>query len=515
MACSNCGASFKPGAKFCGSCGSQLTSITESNTSYPTLVGSSQSPLGLPPCQFKLIEKKGEGPDDDGDIRIELKYLVTNNTKQDWDYFAVTTQLVNFDGQVLEQSTDSIEQTLEPNDDTELDVYFGAANLKLLGQYPEKSIIVSTITACKAEFVSLGSIDIPTEAFQVVPIQPIKIGESAQLLSGSVYKTEPDSDKDCQVQVRTLIQNLTNLPLHEVKIIADVADKSGRELCDAGGYEQMKPNEISLLQGNGYTKEKSLKAAKVELSIRCYSPVAVSTIQTNGIDISQLPNIEDDEQNNRGSWPSPLDKNIDNENDEQDELESNLGSKRIYIKTEPGGRILFGKLDDLEMGLLQEAHENKEMSDDLLDLRFNSSGSMREYEGVINSGDEGDSGNEGIISIHEDGPIKIFKNESGDYEDGAYFVYLSLSKVSIEFTFKPNDGDFISNKFSEVSVPIELPEFIEHDLYGRPQFNIVTDYLYDGEIIEEYDHEIVDRGYDDLTSIFIVKKGQPKLINRN
>jgi hypothetical protein len=314
MACPNCGAAVKPDAKFCGSCGSKLSSSNSGNTSYPTIVISTPSPLGLPPCQFKLIETKGEGPDDDGDVRIELKYSVINNTDQNWDYFAITTQLVNFDGQVIEQSTDSFEQTLDPEDETELDVYFGAANLKLLGQHPEKSVIVSTITACKAEFVSLGSIDIPAEAFQVTSIQPTTLGQSAQLLSGSVYKTEPDSDKDCQVQVKALIQNLTKLPLHEVKIIADVTDKSGRELCDAGGYEQIRPDEICLIQGNGYTKEKTLKSAKVELSLRCYAPVAVSTVQTNGLDLSESESesenhsdyIDDDDENTDNlheSWP--------------------------------------------------------------------------------------------------------------------------------------------------------------------------------------------------------------------
>jgi hypothetical protein len=232
-----------------------------------------------------------------------LKYSVTNNTDQSWDYLALTTQLVNFDGQVIEQSTDSFEQTLDPNDDTELDVYFGAANLKLLGQHPEKSVIVSTITACKAEFVSLGSIDIPADAFQVTSIQPTKLGESAKLLSGSVYKTEPDSDKDCQVQVKALIQNLTNLPLNEVKISAEVTDKSGRDLCDAGGYEQIRPNEICLIQGNGYTKEKTLKAAKVELSLRCYAPVAASTVQTNGINLIELDSTESEEQSSSSEWP--------------------------------------------------------------------------------------------------------------------------------------------------------------------------------------------------------------------
>jgi len=112
MSCPNCGVAVKPDAKFCGSCGSKLSSSNGDNTPYPSILSSSPSPLGLPPCQFKLIETKGEGPDDDGDIRTELKYSVTNNTDQTWDYLAVTTQLVNFDGQIIEQSADSFEQTL-------------------------------------------------------------------------------------------------------------------------------------------------------------------------------------------------------------------------------------------------------------------------------------------------------------------------------------------------------------------------------------------------------------------
>ncbi|CAM8657962.1 Zinc-ribbon domain containing protein [Oxalobacteraceae bacterium] len=302
MLCSNCGAALKPTAKFCGACGSKLNSSDGSNTSYPSILSSSTSTLGLLPCQFNLIETNGFGPDDDGDIRIELKYSVTNNTHQTWDYLAVTTQLVNYEGQVIEQGDDSFEQTLGPGDETELEIYFVADDLKLLGQYPEKSVIVSTITACKSEFVSLGSVDIPTEAFQVASIEPIKLGESAQLLSGSIYKTTPDSDKECQVHVKALIQNLTKLPLYEVKIIADVTDKSGRELCDASSYEQLKPGELCLIQGNGYTKEKSLKTAKVELSLRCYSPVAVSTGQTNGLNLIELDSTESEEQSSSDEW---------------------------------------------------------------------------------------------------------------------------------------------------------------------------------------------------------------------
>jgi hypothetical protein len=132
--------------------------------------------------------------------------------------------------------------------------------------------------------------------------------------------------------------------------------------------------------------------------------------------------------------------------------------------------------------------------------------------GVVNSGEEGDSGNEGVIVIDSEGPIEIPTDERSNYEDGAYLVYLSLSKVSIEFTFEPADGSFDRDKFAEVSVPINLPAFIEHQTYGRPDFNFVTDYLYDGESIEEYDHDLVDLGYNDLISFFVVKSGKSKLI---
>ena len=122
--------------------------------------------------------------------------------------------------------------------------------------------------------------------------------------------------------------------------------------------------------------------------------------------------------------------------------------KRIYIKTEPGGKIVFGKLDDEQTDLLLKAIQSEDMPEELLDLRSNSSSDFREYEGVINSGEDGDAGNEGIIEIDSDGPVELPKDSGGDYEDGAYLVYLSLSKVSIEFEFEPSDGKFNSDKFN-------------------------------------------------------------------
>lgn len=192
-----------------------------------------------------------------------------------------------------------------------------------------------------------------------------------------------------------------------------------------------------------------------------------------------------------------------------------MTDQQIYIKTEPGGKIVFGKLSDDKIKLLLKAIKEKKMPNNLLELRNSYSSNFKMYEGVVNRGENGDWGNEGVIKIHSEGAIELHKDNKGKYLDGAYLVYLSLSKVSIDFTFKPTNGCFDEDEFAEISVPIKLPEFIKHDLYGHPSFNIVIGYEYEGKNIEEYDGELEDRGYDDLTAFVVVKNQKPHLIYRN
>jgi len=192
-----------------------------------------------------------------------------------------------------------------------------------------------------------------------------------------------------------------------------------------------------------------------------------------------------------------------------------MTDQQIYIKTEPGGKIVFGNLSNSEIKLLHNAIKEKKMPKTLLELRNSDNSNFKVYEGVVNRGENGDWGNEGFIKIHPESAIELHKDTKNKYLDGSYLVYLSLSKVSISFSFKPTNGYFDEDKFAEISVPIKLPEFIKHDLYGHPSFNIVIGYEYEGKNIEEYDRELEDRGYDDLTAFVMVKKQKPYLIYKN
>ena len=187
-------------------------------------------------------------------------------------------------------------------------------------------------------------------------------------------------------------------------------------------------------------------------------------------------------------------------------------TQEIYMKTEPAGRVVFGKLDKDEEDLFYKNYSKKEEIDEsLLDLVH--SGRFEDHEGVINSGKDGEDGNEGIIVIEKNSSVEIPK-KNNKYEEGVYLTLLRLSKGSIQFEFELKDKEeFDVKQFKEISVPIKLPKMIEHERYGHPDFNIIVDCLYKDEPIEEFqDAELVDREYEDQIIFFEVKDGKTKIL---
>jgi len=53
------------------------------------------------------------------------------------------------------------------------------------------------------------------------------------------------------------------------------------------------------------------------------------------------------------------------------------------------------------------------------------------------------------------------------------------------------------------------------DLYGELNFNVISDFKYNNLIIEEYEHELVDRGFDKEVTIFEVVEGSINMYYKN
>ena len=190
--------------------------------------------------------------------------------------------------------------------------------------------------------------------------------------------------------------------------------------------------------------------------------------------------------------------------------------KNIDIKTEPAGYISFGELTPEQAQILSDSLEAQEIADELLEIRYNTDGSLEECEGVFISGLEGEQGNEGIIAVDEFAPkLGPGRTDEGLFSDGAYVINMQLSKCAIGFEFAP-DGDYDPTLLEEVSTAIEVPVEIEHGTYGHPDYRIVTGYRYKGDDIEEaVDAELIDRGFTPHLIFFVIKDGKTTVIYSN
>ena len=490
--CTSCGTSISASASFCGECGEKVavtSSPTHSDVNSDSQMALNPYPSCLSPLKVMIDSVTATGPDREKEYSLCIKFQVSNNSKSTYSSIYISTQIFNSEGFIIEEGKEDFDEEIESGDSAEFETYVNSIKAGLLGNSPEGLKVVLNAYATELDDVKLSKVQLPNIHHEIVSLALEAESSEIKLISGSVWKSPVWEEDDPSIVARVCIQNKTKSYIPKAKLTLDVLDKGKHSLNDRDSYEELVAGGVVAIEVECEIPNQKANGCMADIKLSLFRQIASGYTQSSDIEIEA--------------------------SDEEDEDEDDSGSKRIYIKTEPGGKIVFGKLDDEQTDLLLKAIESEDMPEELLDLRSNSGSDFREYEGVINSGEDGDAGNEGIIEIDADGPVELPKDSGGDYEDGAYLVYLSLSKVSIEFEFEPSDGKFDSDKFTEISVPIDLPDFIEHDLYGHPSFNIVTGYQYDGEYIEEYDGDLVDRGYDDLTAFILVKGGEPTLVYKN
>ena len=494
--CTSCGASISASASFCGECGEKVTNaeivpIHTKVDSGPN-IARSEYLTSLLPLKVEIDSVMATGPDREKEYSLCIKFQVSNDSKSTLNSIFITAQIYNSEGLIIEEGKEDFDEEIETGDKAKFETYVNSIKAGLLGDNPEQLKVVLSVYAAELETIKLTTVKLPSNHHEVVSLKLEKDSKNLELVSGSIWKAPVWEESDTAVVAQVCIQNKTMSYIPKAKLTLDLLDKGERSVNDRDSYEELVSGGFVFIDVECQVPNKKADGCLADITLSLFRQVAVGNNQFTNIELESSDDAEED--------------------CEEDES----GSKTIYIKTEPGGKIIFGKLDDEQSDLLLKSLKSEEMSEDfLLDLRFNSSGDFREYEGVVNEGDDGDTGNEGLIKINPDGPIELLKDSDGEFIDGPYFVYLSLSKVSIQFEFEPSDGKFDSNKFSEISVPIVLPEFVDHDLYGHPSFNIVIGYQYDGEDIEEYDGDLVDRGFDDLTAFIWVKDGEPLLVYKN
>jgi hypothetical protein len=251
------------------------------------------NPTALSLADVKITYVQAYGPDEDGNIRVELKFEVINTSEINWDYLAVKTQIFIADGVAIEETKDNYEKTVKAGDTEEFEVnFFGSIKNKLFNNLYDQAEILLSVTGCGSAFEKIGEIAVPEASLEVTKFKPIKLENILQIVSGGIWKTEPDADKESGIQVAALVQNLTARYLYEVKVIAEVTNKSGKDVVDASSWEEVKPGDVCLITAGAYTKDKQFKGAIANLALRAYYPVSTGICQHSGIKIKKENNEE-------------------------------------------------------------------------------------------------------------------------------------------------------------------------------------------------------------------------------
>jgi len=188
---------------------------------------------------------------------------------------------------------------------------------------------------------------------------------------------------------------------------------------------------------------------------------------------------------------------------------------RVYLKTEPAGEVGFGKLCPEDVLELEKSYESPDFKDsDFVSGYYNYF--RQSAHGVFTSLDDRIEGEVPNYELVETICLPTGEDKV-TIEDGWYLLATSLSKCSIEFDFEPAGGVFDAEKFVVEYKKFEFGDF-EDELYGALSFNVVCDFKYDGNsLLEDGDHELVDRGFDREARIFQVFEGtvHPFYSNRN
>lgn len=283
MFCSQCGEKIPSDSKFCGACGSKVAKVNlKPKVSIPEF---KKFALGLEPLEIQVQSIGVEGPDNEGNCSVTVKYCITNTTQHDLDGIDAQVALLNSSGIIIE-ATQSYEDELRQGGTSELESCLWNIPSELLGDDLEALTTLIEATGFSGPRLNLGVFPLPDNANELVSLPTKDFDEKVRLLSGSLWKAPPDEDGDVYVHVKLSLQNLTEERIPSARLSAKVKNSRGIELIEIIGVEDIKPGSIIALGGYGYEKEKALKGAEVECAISYSLPVAQGSISHTGSELN-------------------------------------------------------------------------------------------------------------------------------------------------------------------------------------------------------------------------------------
>lgn len=276
--CTECGASLVESAKFCASCGAKVAR-PEANKVFP-IPELEKTSLANSKLKLAISGIEAVGPDEDQNYSITVKYTVTNDTEEDLLGLAAHVVLFNGDNVLLEERS-TIEESLPKGSPIELEAYFWLASA-YLGEDVEGLTVMIKATGYAGRSKELKRIALPNLSSQANSLSSDDFDDKIRLLSGTVWKSSLDGNKGVDVNFKCAIQNLTDDPISEVRLVSRVVDKDGVDLINLSSSSPILPASLVTLTGRGYEIDKALAGAHIESTLLYLWPVLDAFILQKG-----------------------------------------------------------------------------------------------------------------------------------------------------------------------------------------------------------------------------------------
>jgi|GEM_PF-2198743 len=239
-------------------------------------------PSEWPTFDLAIAGVSCEGPDDEDDTAIEIDVHLHNDTDQDFDYVDVQLLVLDSHGFVLEERSDTEQETIAVGETGSVEFRFWRDSATLVGNSPNGGQVVARAIACCTDETFLGKVAVPKLARTRVALEPGEVEGVLKVVSGFLWKMMPGDDQECEIEIRLLVQNLTDKYLPMVALKASITDKQGTELTDLESHDAILPGALTTVAVSGSVKARKLSGAKALITLQAGRPVAAAIVELSG-----------------------------------------------------------------------------------------------------------------------------------------------------------------------------------------------------------------------------------------
>jgi len=290
------------------------------------------SVLALPTFSADIQEFSAEGPDEYGDFTVTLKIAVENQSSNDWSSLEFCALVLNDAGQQIGEAN-SKEGGIPAGDSSEFELSICRVSGALLNGDLKKYQTVIKIFAAASKELDLGCYPVPINSYQITPLPELKIENQFQVIGGSIWRAQPDSEGDINVHAKLSVQNISSARFPQVQFVANIT-KEDEVLFDAGTSEELKLGDMQVIGSYGYGSEQDLKNTIADCKINYSVLVGEANTSIKGIDV-RITEQEKKDVKKKLVWPKSSDKDSDDEEaeDEDEEINLPINLKEMYMSS--------------------------------------------------------------------------------------------------------------------------------------------------------------------------------------